>query len=67
MRLNDTALTPIALTALVSGAGCRLIRVGIVENRSAIVAICSVFAVSSAWLLVAVISRYIKNKQNKNA
>lgn len=67
MRLNDTALTLIALIALVFGAGCCLIRGGIVENRSAIVTICSVFAVSFAWLLIAVISRYIKNKQNKNA
>lgn len=67
MRLNDRAVIRLAPIALVSGAGCSLIRAGIVENRSAIVLICSVFAVSFTGLLVTVISRYIKNKQNKNA
>ncbi|MCC8170248.1 MAG: hypothetical protein LIP00_00370 [Parabacteroides sp.] len=64
MRLKNTAVVLIALTALVSGAGCRLIRAGIVENRIAVVISCSVFAVSFAWLFIVVISRYLK-KQTK--
>lgn len=64
MKGKSIIVTLIALTALVSGAATQLIRAGVIENPALVNSFSIVFAVSFFLLIIIVISKYLKNKQN---
>lgn len=64
MTCRNILVTLIALTALVSGAGMQLIRLGIAGNRQWAHVTGIVFPVSLVLLLITLFSKYLKNKQN---
>lgn len=64
MKGKNIIVTLIALVALISGVATQLIRVGVIENRMLTNSFSAAFAVSFFLLIIIVVSKYLKNKQN---
>lgn len=64
MKGKNIIITLIALTALVSGIAIKLIHAEVIENQTLVNTFSAVFGISFCLLIIIVISKYLKNKQN---